>query len=97
MTTAEFIQVVVNIMSKYIYRDISLNRKDVYKRSSSIKTGSYQDNVLTTNDKKTIQEESEMCENTCTLQNKEEVSTYLKYCMFNLKQCNMEAIGKIKQ
>lgn len=97
MTTAEFIQVVVNIMSKYMYRDISVNRKDAYKRSSSIKTGSYQDNVLTKNDKKIIQEESEVCENSCTLQNKEEVSTYLKYCMFNLKQCSMEEVGKIKQ
>jgi hypothetical protein len=97
MTTAEFIQVVVNIMSKYIYRDISLNRKNVYKRSSNIKTGTYQDNVLTTNDKTIIQQESEVCENNCTLQNKDEVSTYLKYCMFNLKECNMEAVGKIKQ
>jgi len=97
MTTAEFIQVVINIIGKYIYRDINVDRKKIEAWLYTVNPGSYQDKVLHTQDKTIIQENSKICESTCRLQNQHEISTYLKYCMFNLKSCNMQEIGRIKQ
>lgn len=96
-TTAEFIQVVINILAKYVYKDLALNWKEVNTRVSKLKTESYEAKNFTANDKKSIAEKSTTCENTCALQNKNEVALYLKYCMFNLGKCNMQEIGKIKQ
>lgn len=96
-TTAEFIQVVINILAKYIYKDIGLNRKEVNTRVAKLKTDSYEAKNFSAADKKAITEKSTACENTCALQNANEVNLYLKYCMFNLSKCNMQEIGKIKQ
>ncbi len=96
-TTAEFIQVVINILAKYIYKDISLNRKQVNTRVKKQKIDSYEAKNFSTDDKKTINEKSLSCENTCTLQNSNEVNLYLKYCMFNIAACSMQEVGKIKQ
>ena len=96
-TTAEFIQVVINILAKYIYKDINLNRKGVNTRVNGLKTDSYEAKNFTSDDKKVITEESKTCDTTCALQNNNEVNIYLKYCMFNLVKCSMQEVGKIKQ
>lgn len=96
-TTAEFLQVVINILAKYIYKDFYLNWKEVNTRISKLKIDSYEGKNFTTDDKKVITEKSTTCENTCTLQNNNEVNLYLKYCMFNISKCNMQEVGKIKQ
>jgi len=96
-TTAEFIQVVINILAKYIYKDITLNRREVNKRLTSLKANSYEAKNFTTDNKKTIAERSTTCENTCALQDKNDILLYLKYCMFNINKCNMQEIGKIKK
>jgi len=96
-TTAEFIQVVINILAKYIYKDISLNRKNVNTRIGKLKTDSYEAKNFTTDDKQVITEKSKSCDNICALQNSNEVNLYLKYCMFNIAKCNMKKVGKIKQ
>ncbi|MFA6256352.1 MAG: thrombospondin type 3 repeat-containing protein [Candidatus Absconditabacterales bacterium] len=96
-TTAEFIQVVINILAKYIYKDLTLNRKEVNTRISKLKSDSYEVKNFTTDDRKNITEKSKSCENICALQNADEVNLYVKYCMFNLTKCNMQEIGKIKQ
>gem|GEM_PF-683566 len=87
----------INILAKYIYKDLSLNRKEVNKRVIGLKADSYEAKNFTTENKKAIAEKSTTCENTCTLQNKSEVELYLKYCMFNINKCNMQEVGKIKQ
>ncbi len=97
MTTAEFLQIVINILAKYTYKDLYLDRKEVNKRIDELKQWSYEEKNFTTEQKETINKKSESCENICFLQNKDEVNVYLKYCMFNLKQCNMQEIGKIRQ
>jgi len=94
---AEFIQVVINILAKYIYKDISLNRKNVNTRIGKLKTDSYEAKNFTTDDKQVITEKSKSCDNICALQNSNEVNLYLKYCMFNIAKCNMKKVGKIKQ
>ena len=96
-TMAEFIQVVINILAKYIYKDISLNRKNVNTRIGKLKTDSYEAKNFTTDDKQVITEKSKSCDNICALQNSNEVNLYLKYCMFNIAKCNMKKVGKIKQ
>lgn len=96
-TTAEFIQVVINILARYIYKDINLNRKEVNTRINKLKVDSYEAKNFTIDDKKIITEKSKTCDNTCALQNNNEVNLYLKYCMFNVVKCSMQEIGKIKQ
>lgn len=96
-TTAEFIQVVINILAKYIYKDISLNRKEVNTRIKNLKTDSYEIKNFSTDNKKTIEEASKSCDSSCALQNSNEVNIYLKYCMFNVSKCKMQEIGKIRQ
>ena len=96
-TTAEFIQVVINILAKYIYKDININRKEVNTRINNLKTDSYEIKNFTSDDKKDITEKSKTCTSSCALQNANEVNIYLKYCMFNIAKCNMQEIGKIKQ
>lgn len=96
-TTAEFIQVVINILAKYIYKDISLNRKTVNTRVSKLKVDSYEAKNFNSDNIKLITEKSKTCDNTCALQNNNEVNLYLKYCMFNLAKCTMQEVGKIKQ
>lgn len=96
-TTAEFLQVVINIIAKYIAKDLNLNRKNVDKRVNNLKADSYEAKNFTSNDKTILSKRSKECENICALQNKEEVNLYLKYCMFNLNACNMKEIGKIKE
>ncbi len=96
-TTAEFIQVVINILAKYIYKDIALNRKEVNTRVNKLKTDSYEAKNFNSDDRKMITEKIKTCDTTCALQNNNEVNLYLKYCMFNLTKCNMQEIGKIKQ
>jgi hypothetical protein len=89
--------VVINILAKYIYKDLSLNRKEVSTRINKLKIDSYEAKNFTTEDIKDITEKSKTCQNTCALQNANEVNLYLKYCMFNIAKCNMQEVGKIKQ
>jgi len=96
-TTAEFIQVVINILAKYIYKDINLNRKEVNTWINKLKTDSYEAKNFTTDDKKLITEKNTSCAGSCVLQNANEVNIYLKYCMFNIAKCTMQEVGKIKQ
>ena len=96
-TTAEFVQVVINILAKYIYKDLQLNRKQVNTWLSKLKSDSYEAKNFGTVEREIITKNSISCENNCALQNPNEVNVYLKYCMFNLSECSMQEIGKIKK
>lgn len=97
-TKAEFIQVVINLLAKYIYPDIQIDWKQAQKRVAKLKPDSYESKTLTTDDKKIILDNSKSCSETnCYLTEAAQVKTYLKYCMFNLSICGMETMGEIKQ
>ena len=96
-TTAEFIQVVINIIAKYIYKDISINRDQVYTWRKNLKADSYEARNFTSQDTQYITQKSKWCAGTCALENANEVNLYLKYCMFNVSKCSMKEFGKIKQ
>jgi len=96
-TTAEFLQVVINILSKYIYKDIGLNWKEVNTWVKSLKEDSYEAKNFNSTDRQLIADKITACNQTCALQNNNEVNLYLKWCMFNLKKCDMQAVGNIKE
>lgn len=97
-TKAEFLQVIINLLAKYIYPDIQIDWKQAQKRVAKLKPDSYENKTLTTDDKKIILDNSKSCNETnCYLTDATQVKTYLKYCMFNLAICGMEPMGNIKQ
>jgi hypothetical protein len=97
-TKAEFLQVIINLLAKYIYPDIQIDWKQAQKRVAKLKADSYESKTLTTDDKKIILDNSKSCNETnCYLTDASQVKTYLKYCMFNLSICGMEPMGNIKQ
>ena len=97
-TKAEFLQVIINLLAKYIYPDIQIDWKQAQKRVAKLKSDSYEGKTLTTDDKKIILDNSKSCtETNCYLTDASQVKTYLKYCMFNLAICGMEPMGNIKQ
>jgi hypothetical protein len=97
-TKAEFLQVVINLLAKYMYADIQIDRKQAQLRMNKLKANSYEAKTLDADDKNIIKSNAESCKETnCYLTDAAQVKTYLKYCMFNLAICGMEPIGKIKQ
>jgi len=97
-TKAEFLQVIMNMIAKYLYPVYALNRNEVEKRVGGLRSRSYQYKTFTKNDLDTIKKRSKECgKNICPLQDSNELSLYLKYCMFNLKECGMIPFEKIKE
>ncbi|MCX6823084.1 MAG: thrombospondin type 3 repeat-containing protein [candidate division SR1 bacterium] len=97
-TKAEFLQVVINLLAKYIYPNIQIDWKQAQNRVTKLKPDSYESRTLTTDDKQIILDNSKSCKETnCYLTEAKQVATYLKYCMFNLAICGMQPLGNIKQ
>ena len=97
-TKAEFLQVVMNMISKYIYAINTINwqsAKDwIYKLSPT----DYQYKIFSASDIATIESKAKTCVNqSCVLESTNELNVYLKYCMFNLNACGMMPIGNIKE
>ncbi len=98
VTKAEFIQVIINLLSEYIFPQYSANWKQMSKRVQRIKIWTQADTYVDANDRTLIKQKALDCpEWSCKLENAREFKSYLKYCMFNLKACNMQAFGKIGQ
>lgn len=87
-------QVVINLISKYIYPLYSLNWSEANTRISGLKTTDYEYKTFSVDEIGTINSKAKTCKNqSCVLENTDQLSIYLKYCMFNLKSCGMTAIG----
>jgi hypothetical protein len=88
----------MNILTKYIYDKININRKEVNDWFEKLDTQGYVYKTLNQQDAQNIHDGVVACKTPpCILQKPEDVNTYLKYCMFNLEKCGMAPIGKIKQ
>lgn len=97
-TKAEFLQVIINMIAKYLYPIYSLNWTSVQNWVDDLSSRSYAYKNLTETDIKTIKTRSKECnKQICSLQNADELNIYLKYCMFNLKECGMIPFEKIKE
>lgn len=97
-TKAEFLQVIMNMIAKYLYSTYSLHWNNVQERISDLRSRSYEYKTFTKDDLNTIKKRAKDCwKNICSLQNSNELNIYLKYCMFNLKECGMIPFEKIKE
>ncbi|MDD3262458.1 MAG: PKD domain-containing protein [Candidatus Absconditabacteria bacterium] len=97
-TKAEFLQVIMNMIAKYLYPTYALHRNNVQERISDLSSRSYQYKTFTKDDLDIIKKRAKDCgKNICTLQDSNELNIYLKYCMFNLKECGMIPFEKIKE
>ena len=95
---AEFIQVVINVLSNYIYQNYRANWSEIANWTNELVVNSYPDRYLDDGDKDTIQNAVQECPQwECTIQDATAFKTYIKYCMFNLDQCNMRTFGQITQ
>lgn len=95
---AEFLQVVINLLSKYIYSNYKADRKQIQQRSTDLEPGSYPDRYWDNQDTaNTTQALKECTATNCQITQPEFFKTYLKYCMFNLETCDMRAFNKIGQ
>jgi hypothetical protein len=90
-TKAEFIQIIVNLLSKYLYEGTQMPWKAANQRIQKLKIDSYEAKSFTTEEKKIINEESKRCDkDVCYLTTANHMQLYLKYCMFNLSSCGMQ-------
>jgi hypothetical protein len=97
-TKAEFLQVIINIISKYLYQTYSINWNNTEIWINKLRSASYEYKTFTKSEIDTIKNKSKECwKNNCSIKSTEEFNIYLKYCMFNLKSCNMIPFGKIKE
>jgi len=97
-TKAEFIQVIINLLAKYIYQNIQINRDQAQTWLNKLKTDSYEYKTFTSDDISIIKDSVRSCKDEpCYLAKPEDLQPYLKYCMFNLQICGMETLGKLKQ
>ena len=95
---AEFLQVVINILAKYIYTSYSVNRDTILTWMDGLEEWSYEERTLDQNDKERIETNAERCDTeSCQLLSAQELKTYMKYCMFNLQACNMRTFWSIGQ
>ncbi len=97
-TKAEFLQVIMNILAKYLYPIHSLNRSEAKSWIDWLSSRWYQYKTFTSDDIEIIKQRAKDCgKQSCALQNANELNIYLKYCMFNLKDCGMIPFEKIKE
>lgn len=97
-TKAEFLQVIMNMIAKYLYPMYSLNWSSVQERVDDLGSRSYAYRNLTKDDIATIKAKAKECnKQICSLQSTDELNIYLKYCRFNLKECGMIPFDKIKE
>lgn len=98
VTKAEFIQVGINLVAKYIFKDFSLNWEEAQSWLKGLDANDYALKNFTSIDQKAINDKAQECWDTpCPLSNADEVKTYLKYCTFNLSACAMWEMWKVKQ
>lgn len=95
---AEFIQVIINVLAKYIYQNYSADRAAIQSWTQSLTLNSYPDRYIDDTDRQNIQEAVDNCTQwSCPIQNAAAFKTYIKYCMFNLDACDMRTFWPIAQ
>lgn len=95
---AEFLQVVINLLSKYIYSNYTSDWKQIQQWRKNLTPDSYPDRYWDTQDDKNVTQALKQCNTTnCQIIQPEFFKTYLKYCMFNLDACQMRSFDKIGQ
>ena len=92
ITTSEFYQTVLNIIQDQIRQRYLINWSKVKSWKKWLKKNSIQMRVLNQNNIDVIDKaESKIA----YAQNNDEFQTWLKYCMYNLSECNFQSFGII--
>jgi len=95
---AEFVQVIINVLAKYIYQEYRADRSTIQTWMQWLAANSYPDRYLDDTDRQNIQEAVDNCsQGSCSISNPAAFKTYIKYCMFNLDACEMRTFGQIAQ
>lgn len=98
MSKWEFIQVVTNILSKYIEKNYTTDWKRIQSRYQKQTIWTYSYNIFNETDQSIINNKAAQCENEdCSMWWISEFRTYLKYCMFNINDCDMQEFWWITQ
>lgn len=92
---AEFYQVMLNVLDKYLYEKYTVNWQKMYAWLVNLPRDSYEYLYLNTADRSLIQEYQE--QSAQQLKSAEELQTYSKYCLFNLSTCGFAPINDIPQ
>jgi len=95
-TLWEFLQVVVNIADQYVYHRYLVDWKKVKTWMDGLPSGSYADTYLT-NEEKFLINKNATNKISWPVPDEESFQAYIKYCMFNLKDCWMQNFGAIGQ
>lgn len=95
---AEFIQVIINVLAKYIYQEYRADRSAIQAWMQWLAVNSYPDRYLDDTDRTNIQEAASNCVQwSCIITSPAIFKTYIKYCMFNINACDMRTFGQIEQ
>lgn len=97
VSNAEFYQVLVNLLAKYIYQDFSVNWEKVAQWYLSLEDGSYQKLSFSRKDLAIIEKYAKEKKGNAPLQSPESLKTYARYCSFNLESCWFTSINDIEQ
>ena len=92
ITTSEFYQTVLNIIQTQIREKYLVDWKKVKSWKKWLKKDSIQMKVLNQGNIDTIDKAES---NVAYAKNNEEFQTWLKYCMYNLSDCNFQSFGVI--
>jgi len=96
VTKAEFIQVLVNLLAQYIHNDYLApwDKIKIWMENLDKNSGAF--GYLDDRDRSIINKQSELCLNdTCQITNVPAFKTYLKYCMYNIDECEMLEFGNV--
>lgn len=94
ISKAEFIQTIINILSSYIARDYHINRSAI---ESWAKRETIANSILNESDQEIINKETRSCSwKECQIKG-DSFHTYLKYCSYNLKECDMQPYWRVTE
>lgn len=97
VTKGEFFQTVINILKKYIYKNYNTDWTQISDRYTWLETGDYAKIMFTSKDLQTLSWALSSCQTkNCALSSSEQFDVYMKYCMFNLGECQMKDFGVLK-
>lgn len=95
---AELIQVLVNMLSNYIYTKHSTNREKIKTWTDWLDKNSYEFKYFNLTDLGAINEWYSKCKwDNCVMENVDQFNAYIKYCTYNIYDCKFMQFDNIKQ
>ena len=94
----DLIQILTNILAKYIYKDFSVNWAEINNWFESLDKNSIEYKNFNKQDIQVLKNALKQCPQWyCKLFSPDQFLTYLKYCTFNLSKCGFKNFKYVKQ